>query len=68
MILKPLIGFLSDNLGRKLWLFIGTLLFAGVPFIYGLIENPTQLIGLRIFHGISTAIYGPVTLAYVAEI
>ena len=68
MILKPLIGFLSDNLGRKLWLFIGTLLFAGVPFIYGFIENPTQLIGLRIFHGISTAIYGPVTLAYVAEI
>ena len=68
MILKPLIGFLSDNLGRKLWLFIGTLLFAGVPFIYVFIENPTQLIGLRIFHGIATAIYGPVTLAYVAEI
>ena len=68
MILKPLIGFLSDNLGRKLWLFIGTLLFAGVPFLYTFIETPTQLIGLRIFHGVSTAVYGPVTLAYVAEI
>ena len=68
MILKPLIGFLSDNLGRKVWLFIGTLLFAGVPFLYTFIETPTQLIGLRIFHGVATAIYGPVTLAYVAEI
>jgi len=68
MILKPLIGFLSDNLGRKIWLLIGTLLFAGVPFLYEFIQTPNQLIGLRIFHGLSTAIYGPVTLAYVAEI
>ena len=68
MILKPFIGFLSDNLGRKLWLFVGTVIFAGVPFLYGFIETPTQLIGIRIFHGVATAIYGPVTLAYVAEI
>ena len=39
MILKPFIGFLSDNLGRKLWLFVGTVIFAGVPFLYGIIET-----------------------------
>ena len=68
MVLKPLIGFLSDNLGRKLWLLLGSLIFVIVPFLYVFVETPTQLIGLRIFHGISTAIYGPITLAYVAEI
>ncbi|MEM7537460.1 MAG: MFS transporter [Chloroflexota bacterium] len=66
MVLKPLIGFLSDRWGQRLWLLIGTTLFAGVPFLYQLIDTPAQLVILRIFHGLSTAIYGPVTVAYVA--
>ena len=54
-------------MGRRLWLLIGTLIFAGVPFLYGLIETPAQLIAIRLLHGTATAIYGPVTVAYVAE-
>ena len=67
MLTKPLFGLLSDRMGRRLWLLIGTLIFAGVPFLYGLIETPAQLIAIRLLHGTATAIYGPVTVAYVAE-
>ena len=67
MVTKPLFGLLSDRMGRRLWLIIGTLIFAGVPFLYALIETPGQLIAIRLLHGTATAIYGPVTVAYVAE-
>ena len=67
MATKPLFGLLSDRMGRRLWLLIGTLIFAGVPFLYALIETPAQLIAIRLLHGAATAIYGPVTVAYVAE-
>jgi MFS family permease len=67
MCLKPLIGALSDRWGRRTWLLAGTLLFAGTPFLYRFVHTPEQLLGLRLFHGLATAIYGPVTLAFVAE-
>ncbi len=67
MVTKPLFGLLSDRMGRRLWLLIGTLIFAGVPFLYRLIDTPEQLIAIRLLHGAATAIYGPVTVAYVAE-
>ena len=67
MLTKPLFGLLSDRMGRRLWLVIGTLIFAGVPFLYSLIETPGQLVAVRLLHGTATAIYGPVTVAYVAE-
>ena len=68
MVLKPFIGFLSDRWGRRFWLILGTGFFAGMPFVYGLVETPTHLMTVRIFHGLATAIYGPVTLAYVTEL
>ena len=67
MVTKPLFGLLSDKMGRRLWLLIGTLIFAGVPFLYTFIETPGQLVAIRLLHGTATAIYGPVTIAYVAE-
>lgn len=67
MVLKPLIGSLSDRSGRQLWLWIGTGMFALMPLAYGWVQTPAQLFWVRLLHGTSTAIYGPVTLAYVAE-
>ena len=67
MVLKPLIGALSDRWGRRLWLIIGTAFFAFMPFLYRFVQDPEQLFGLRIIHGLATAIYGPVTVAFVAE-
>ncbi len=65
--LKPLFGFLSDRWGRRLWLLIGLTVFALAPFLYRFVETPEDLIALRLLHGTATAIFGPVTLAYVAE-
>ena len=66
MMLKPLVGLLSDRWGRRSWLVIGTCFFALTPFIYWFVETPQQLVVVRIIHGLATAIYGPVTLAYIA--
>ena len=67
MVLKPLIGVLSDARGRRVWLLAGTGFFAVVPFFYQLVQTPAQLFAIRLVHGTATAIYGPVTLAYIAE-
>ena len=66
MVLKPFVGILSDRWGRRGWLIAGTAFFAFMPFVYGLIDSPGHLFAVRIIHGTATAIYGPVTLAYVA--
>ena len=68
MVLKPFVGVLSDAWGRRIWLLVGTAFFAGMPFVYRFVATPEQLFAARMVHGIATAIYGPVTLAYVAEL
>ena len=68
MLLKPTFGALSDRTGRRLWLLIGGAFFVGMPFVYRFVTTPEQLFAVRMVHGLATAIYGPVTLAYVAEL
>lgn len=67
MVLKPFIGIFSDRWGRRSWLIAGTAFFAIMPFLYRFVHTPEQLFAIRLVHGLATAIYGPVTLAYVAE-
>ncbi|MDP6511995.1 MAG: MFS transporter [SAR202 cluster bacterium] len=67
MFLKPIVGVLSDRWGRRGWLILGTVFFTVMPFMYRFVSTPEQLFAIRIMHGMATAIYGPVTLAYVAE-
>ena len=68
LFLKPLFGILSDRWGRRIWLLIGAAFFAFMPFLYRFIQTPEQLLVIRLAHGLATAIYGPVTLAYIAEL
>lgn len=67
MVLKPLIGAFSDLFGQRLLMLVGTTFFMVMPFSYQFIHTPTQLAYVRIIHGLATAIYGPVTLAYVVQ-
>lgn len=67
MVLKPLVGVLSDRQGRRQWLFAGAFFFVLMPFVYRFIQTPEQLVLIRLVHGFATAIYGPVTLAMVVE-
>jgi DHA1 family multidrug resistance protein-like MFS transporter len=61
-------GALSDIIGRKRTLLIGLLFFAFMPFAYLWVESYYPLIIIRFIHGLATAIYGPVSMAVVADI
>lgn len=61
-------GALSDVIGRKRTMLIGLLFFAFMPFTYLLIKDYTLLIIIRFVHGLATAVYGPVSMAVVADI
>jgi MFS family permease len=67
ILVKPLVGFLSDRQGRRAWLLIAAVLFISMPFTYLFVRQPAELFALRLVHGLATAIFGPVSLALVAE-
>ena len=60
-------GILSDLYGRKRVLLSGAFVFATAPFLYLLVRTPWQLVAVRMYHGLATAILGPVALAAVAD-
>ncbi|MCX5893723.1 MAG: MFS transporter, partial [Deltaproteobacteria bacterium] len=61
-------GALSDWFGRGRTLFLGLLIFALTPFAYLLVWDTSALLVVRFIHGFATAIYGPVSMAIVAEV
>jgi len=61
-------GALSDVIGRKRTMLIGLLFFAFMPFAYLWVRDYNLLIIIRFLHGLATAIYGPVSMAVVADI
>jgi DHA1 family multidrug resistance protein-like MFS transporter len=61
-------GALSDVWGRKRVILIAALVFASAPFLYFFVTTPWQLVVVRVYHGLATAIFGPVALAYVADL
>ena len=62
------IGFLADKLGKRRLLIISALIFVSAPLMYLLVTNPWYLIPIRFFHGIATAILGPVAAALICSI
>ena len=68
LFLKPIVGALSDRTTRRIWLLAGLAIFTLAPFLYRFVDTPQQLYLLRLLHGTATAIFGPVSLAYIAEL
>ncbi len=60
-------GILSDLIGRRRVLMMAVVVFATAPFLYLLITSPWQLVMVRIYHGLATAILGPVAAAAIAD-
>jgi MFS transporter, DHA1 family, multidrug resistance protein len=60
-------GILSDLIGRRRVILVAAIVFATAPFLYLLITVPWQLVLVRIYHGLATAILGPVAMAAVAD-
>jgi MFS family permease len=61
-------GALSDILGRRRMMLLGTVFFAGPPFLYPLVTESLSLLFLRFLHGFATAVFSPVASAYVADL
>ena len=60
-------GILSDLIGRRRVILMAAIVFATAPFLYLIITTPWQLVLVRIYHGLATAILGPVAMAAVAD-
>ncbi|MFH1075016.1 MAG: MFS transporter [Candidatus Firestonebacteria bacterium] len=61
------VGVLADKLGKKLLLIISAFVFLLAPLMYLLVENAWYLIPVRFFHGMATAILGPIASTIIAE-
>lgn len=61
------VGVLSDHIGRRRLLIASGVIFLSAPLLYLGIADPLWLIPVRFFHGMATAILGPVIAAMIAE-
>ena len=66
--LKAPAGAISDQIGRKRTLLFGAAVFGITTFFSLLVGQAWQLLPIRFFHGLATAVYGPVVMAAVAAI
>ena len=61
-------GLLSDRLGRKTMLVASGAVFASAPALYLLTSSIWQLAAVRFYHGLATAIFMPVAMAFVSDL
>lgn len=61
-------GALSDIIGRKRTMLIGLVVFGVMPFTYLWVQSYYPLVVIRFIHGLATAIYGPVSMAVIADV
>jgi DHA1 family multidrug resistance protein-like MFS transporter len=59
------VGMLADRWGKKRLLLAAGGVLLAAPLLYLLVQNPFWLIPIRFFHGIATAILGPVAAAFI---
>ncbi|MHA2244348.1 MAG: MFS transporter [Candidatus Hodarchaeales archaeon] len=60
-------GAFGDRWGQIRVIQISLFFFASAPFLYLFVTEPWQLIPIRFFHGLATAIFGPVILSFIAR-
>lgn len=59
------VGMLADRWGKKRLLLVAAGVLLVAPLLYLLVQDPFWLIPIRFFHGIATAILGPVASAFI---
>ncbi len=66
-ILTPLVGKLSDKKGRKILIVSGLLLYSITSLLYVFISNVYAFTGVRLLHGLASAMVIPIAMAYIGE-
>ncbi len=66
LVFLPVFGRLSDRHGKRPMVITGLTLYTVLAMLYAVASTPEQLIAVRVFHGISSAMVMPVILAMVA--
>ncbi len=61
-------GSLSDRYGRRPMLILSGIVFFTAPILYLLVHTPLDLALVRVYHGLATAVFGPVAMAYVTDL
>lgn len=61
-------GSLSDRYGRRPMLILSGIVFFTAPVLYLLVHTPFDLALVRVYHGLATAVFGPVAMAYVTDL
>jgi MFS family permease len=59
------VGFIADRIGKRKLLIVSAFIFTISPLMYLLVFHPLLLIPIRFFHGMATAIMGPVASAII---
>ena len=67
LIFRPLVGRKVDNLGRKIVLIFGIIIFVISPVIYMFIKSVNLLIPVRIFHGLGLAAFGTASVTLITD-
>lgn len=65
-LLQPVVGNLSDRWGRKGFLMVGLFIYGLVGLIIPTATDVDQLIAIRAFHGIGSAMIVPIGMAYMS--
>ncbi|RKY57314.1 MAG: MFS transporter [Candidatus Neomarinimicrobiota bacterium] len=66
-IFMPIVGKLSDHSGRKKYIVIGLFFSAVISILYTLAQSVYELVGVRVLHGVFSAMVLPIAMAYVGE-
>ena len=67
MIFMPIVGKLSDEKGRKVFIISGLFFYAIFSLLYANADTVYELTIIRFFHGFVSAMVLPVAMAYMAE-
>ena len=65
-VLLPVVGNLSDRWGRKSFLAAGLLIYGAVGLLIPLAESVSNLVVIRSFHGVGSAMIVPIAMAYIS--
>ena len=67
-LLQPIVGNLSDRWGRKRFLVSGLLVYSLVGLALPQAQSVGNIIAIRAFHGVGSAMIVPIAMAYVTDL